>query len=116
MEFDAHKAIYLQIVDLLMNGILENKWLVNDRVPSVRELASSIEVNPNTVMRAYSYLQEKGVIENKRGIGFFVDPNAFANIKKIKKDEFMITDLPRLAKNLNLLGISIEELKQLLQN
>ena len=72
MEFGDSNAIYLQIADQLSENILLRKWSPGDRIPSVRELAVSVEVNPNTVMRTFNYLQEKGIIYNKRGIGYFV--------------------------------------------
>jgi len=115
MKFDSHKSIYLQIADLIMESILEKKWKENERIPSVRELAGNIEVNPNTVMRSYSYLQENNILENKRGIGLYVDTNALENIKMIKKEAFINNDLPRLAKTLNVLGITVEELQTLLK-
>lgn len=114
MEFHSQKAIFLQIADLLSDGILEKKWDVDERIPSVRELASSLEVNPNTVMRAYTFLQEQGIILNKRGIGFFVTPDAINRIIELKKEEFITIEIPRLAKTLKLLNFSLEEVKALI--
>ncbi len=114
MEFHGKKAIFLQIADLLSDGILDGKWKAAERIPSVRELAGSIEVNPNTVMRAYSFLQDQEVIENKRGIGYFVLPKAIQKIVKLKKEEFLLEEIPQLQKTMKLLDISFDELKILL--
>ena len=115
MDFHGQKSIFLQIADLLCDGILEKKWEAETRIPSVRELAASVEVNPNTVMRAYTYLQDLEIINNKRGIGFFVTQNAVENITKIKKQEFINHEIPRIAKTLKSLDLSFEELKRLLE-
>lgn len=114
MVFHSHKAIFLQIADLLSDGILEKKWGADERIPSVRELASSIEVNPNTVMRAYTYLQDLEIIHNKRGIGFFVNTNAVSKIIDLKKQEFISLEIPRIAKTLKSLNLTLDELKNLI--
>lgn len=114
MEFHSQRAIFLQIADLLTDGILEKKWNAEERIPSVRELAASIEVNPNTVMRAYTFLQEQGIIANKRGIGFFVDPEATSRIIDLKRTEFIAKEIPRIAKTIKLLGLSPNDFIDLL--
>ena len=114
MEFHSQQAIFLQIADLLTDGILEKKWGPDERIPSVRELATSIEVNPNTVMRAYTYLQDQGIISNKRGIGFFVTADSVSKIIELKRTEFITQEVPRISKNLKLLNLSLVELGQLL--
>lgn len=76
MEFNNKKSIYLQIADYFYENILRKQMNDNDRIPSVRELAIKIEVNPNTVMRTYQHLQEEQIIYNKRGIGYFIAEQA----------------------------------------
>lgn len=114
MEFHSQRAIFLQIADLLTDGILEKKWVADERIPSVRELGASIEVNPNTVMRAYTFLQDQGIIANKRGIGFFVTADAIERIIELKREEFITQEIPRLAKTLKLLNVSLDEVKNLI--
>ena len=71
MNFKESRAIYLQIADRICDDILLGQYEEEWRIPSVREYASIVEVNANTVMRSYEYLQSQEVIYNKRGIGFF---------------------------------------------
>ncbi|HEV3326742.1 MAG TPA: GntR family transcriptional regulator, partial [Puia sp.] len=71
MQFRESQAIYLQIADYVCERILLKEWPPGDRVPSVRELAVLLEVNPNTVMRTYEFLQQQAILFNQRGIGFF---------------------------------------------
>lgn len=61
------------------------KWAADERIPSVHDLAASIEVNLNTVMRAYTFLQDQDIITNKRGIGFFVANDSVAKIIELKR-------------------------------
>lgn len=112
MDFNSNKAIYLQIAEYVFEQILLGTWGVEEKVPSVREFAVQLEVNPNTVMRSYDFLQQMGVIYNKRGIGFFVAGDSLTHIKKYKRSVFLEDDLPLLFKNIYLLDISLDELKE----
>lgn len=112
MEFRDNEAIYLQIADYSGENILLGRWAVNEKIPSVRELAVELQVNPNTVMRSYEFLQTKEIILNKRGIGFFVDANAKEKIKVYRKERFLGQELPGFFRNLLLLDIDMEEIKK----
>lgn len=113
MDFQSKKAIYLQIADYVCEKILLNLWKEKDKIPSVRELAVSLEVNPNTVVRTYAFLEEKNVITMQRGIGYFVSDGGFLSAMTLKKEEFLMEDLPHVFKAMDLLGIDIKELHSL---
>ena len=70
MNFKEAKAIYLQIADRICDEILLGQYKEEERIPSVREYAAIVEVNANTAMRSFDYLQSQEVIYNKRGIGY----------------------------------------------
>ncbi|RZL16956.1 MAG: GntR family transcriptional regulator [Pedobacter sp.] len=112
MEFRENKAIYLQIADHVCEQILLGKWSNEGKVPSVRELAISLEVNPNTVMRTYDVLQAKDIIQNKRGIGFFISENAVTNVKNYRKEQFINDELPVVFRNIYFLNIGFDEIQQ----
>ena len=112
MKFHDKKSIFLQIADYFYENILLKKMKSNDRIPSVRELAVGIEVNPNTVMRTYQHLQDKDIIFNKRGIGYFISENAYEKALQIKKESFINDDLPEFFKMLELLQLDIEDIKK----
>ena len=112
MEFRENEAIYLQIAAYAGENILLGKWDLNGKVPSVRELAADLQVNPNTVMRAYEFLQGKEVIMNKRGIGFFVTADAKEKLMAYRKEHFLGQELPEFFRNLQLLEISMDEIKK----
>ncbi|MES2417875.1 MAG: GntR family transcriptional regulator [Bacteroidota bacterium] len=111
MEFRDNKAIYLQIAEYVCEHILLTKWAADEKIPSVRELAVELEVNPNTVMRTYELLQNKNIIMNKRGIGFFVTDTAVVNVKDYRKTQFMEEELPVVFRNVYLLNIDFDELQ-----
>ncbi|WP_031525443.1 GntR family transcriptional regulator [Dyadobacter crusticola] len=110
MEFKDKQAIYLQIADFLCEQILLGKWPPGERIPSVRDLAAMLEVNPNTVMRTYDFLQNKEIIYNKRGIGYSADENARVRILAYRKERFLEIELPDIFRTLYILDISLEEL------
>ncbi len=116
MDYDNSKPIYLQIVDLFYENILSKKWREEERIPSVREVAMMVEVNPNTAIRAFTYLQEQNVIHNARGIGYFVSKNGYQSVLNIKKKEFIKQTLPDVFKKMGLLHIQIEEVTNAYQH
>ena len=72
MKFKESKSIYLQIADRICDEILQGQYKEEERIPSVREYAATVEVNANTVVRSFDYLQGQDIIYNKRGLGYFV--------------------------------------------
>ncbi len=64
MNFKENKAIYLQIADRICDEILLDKYKEEERIPSVREYATIVEVNFNTIMRTFDYLQSMEIIYN----------------------------------------------------
>jgi len=111
MEFHNNgQAIYLQIADYICEKILLKEWKPEDKVPSVRELAMQLEVNPNTVMRTYDFLKQQEIINDKRGIGYFVTPQAFKTAVAYRKTEFLEKELPAVFRTMNMLGLETEDL------
>ena len=86
MQFKENQTIYLQIAERISDEILLGHYAIGSRIPSVREYAALVEVNANTVMRSYEFLQTQGIIFNKRGIGFFVSPDAKIKIKSYRRN------------------------------
>jgi len=113
MEFSENKPIYLQIADRFFEQILKEKWTAKQRIPSVRDVAVMMEVNPNTALRAFHYLQEKNILKNHRGVGYFLSENAYEKVKNLKREEFMKNKLPLFVKDMKLLGFTFSELKEL---
>ena len=112
MNFSENQSIYIQITEFVKEQILLNKWQKEEKIPSVRDLAAELQVNPNTVMRAYDFLQQQGVIYNRRGIGNHVSSDAGEKILTARKEKFLQSDLPVIFKNMLLLEIGFDELER----
>ena len=112
MEFRDNEAIYLQIAAFVSENILLGKWPAEEKIPSVRDLAVELEVNPNTVMRSYEFLQNQGVIYNKRGLGLFVAPDGYDKIKAYRRERFIEQDLPGIFRNIYLLDIGFDDIQE----
>lgn len=110
MTFNNDKAIYIQMADRLCDDILAGTYSDDDRVPSVREYAVSLEVNTNTAVKAYDQLARDGIIYNRRGLGYFVTPGARDSITQARRKAFLDTTLPSLFRDMRLLGIGIDDI------
>jgi GntR family transcriptional regulator len=110
MNFKDKEAIYLQIADYVSEHITLGTWLPETKIPSVRELATELQVNPNTVMRTYEYLQQKDIVFNKRGLGLFVAPDAIPQVKTIRRERFLQQELPDFLNSLYLLDIQPDQI------
>lgn len=113
MTFKENKPIYLQIADRIMDEILQNVYEEEGRILSVREYAGVVEVNANTVVRTYDYLQNQGIIYNKRGLGYFVSTGAAQKIVALRKETFLQQVLPDVFKEMYLLHIPMETLAEM---
>jgi len=113
MEFRDNEAIYLQIAALVSENILLGKWPGEQKIPSVRDLAVELEVNPNTVTRSYEFLQNQGFIYNKRGLGLFVAPDGRDKVKVYRKERFIQQDLPEYFRNIYLLDMDLDDIAAL---
>ena len=80
------------------------------RIPSVREYAQMIEVSANTVARSFDYLQQRGVLLNRRGVGLFVADNAVEAIKRMRREVFLAEELDPFMRQAVLLDISESDL------
>lgn len=105
MEFNSNKSIYLQICDAICEQILSGTLRPDERIPSVREYGAEIGVNPNTIMRSYEKLTSDGIIYNKRGIGYFISPNALETVLEAQRKDFLENELPQILKRMKLLGL-----------
>jgi DNA-binding transcriptional regulator YhcF (GntR family) len=111
MEFKENPAIYIQIAEYVCEQILLKKWKLGDKIMSIRDFAVKMEVNPNTVQRSYDILQQRDIITNKRGIGYFIDDDAMERILNFRREQFMENELPVFMRNIYLLNIDFKEIK-----
>jgi DNA-binding transcriptional regulator YhcF (GntR family) len=116
MQFKENKGIYLQIAETLVDRLLSSSPAADEegeeRFPAIRETAFEFGVNPNTVTRSYAFLQEQGIIRNQRGIGYFVAPEGREQILNWKKESFLREVLPEVFTTMDLLGLSLKDLRR----
>ncbi|MXV17929.1 GntR family transcriptional regulator [Hufsiella ginkgonis] len=112
MDFNQSQAIYRQIAEYVSDNIQLGKWLPDEKIPSVRELAVTLEVNPNTVMRSYDHLQQQDVIYIKRGLGYYVGSAAREKITDARKKIFLEEELPAVFAKMRLYEVSVGEVQQ----
>lgn len=107
--FNSDRAIYLQMADRLCDEIIAGTYKADDRIPSVREYAVTLGVNPNTAVKTYEALSREGIIYTRRGMGYFVSGEARESILKKRRQRFMDETLPAVFREMRLLDIGIEE-------
>ncbi len=113
MNFSDNKPIYLQITDKIMDSVISGQYTVDERLPSVRDYAADVEVNPNTVMRAYEWLQRNELIYNRRGIGYFLNAGAKKKIIKMRRELFFKEEADYFFRRIASFGITPDELSDL---
>lgn len=110
------QSIFVQISETIKDRILSREYTADERIPSVRDIAVDMEVNPNTVMKAFELLQRDDLIYNKRGMGYFVAPEAVEAIKVNRRARLKDNILPSLFREMELLGIDIAEIIEAYNN
>ena len=100
------KAIYLVIADKIIDEIMSGTLKAEDRLLSIRDYASLVQVNHNTVKRTYDYLSDQGLIYNQRGIGFYVAPDARKEAERLRTREVLGNEIVKLFRQLQLLGVT----------
>lgn len=112
--FQSSKPIYMQIADKICQQIVRNDLRPGDKLPSVREMAIQIGVNPNTIQRTYSELERMEIVETKRGQGTFVVKND--RVIGALKQEWQTEIISTFVNSLKELGFTKEEIMKSLQD
>lgn len=114
--FSQDKPIYLQMADRLSDDILAGKYGDDERIPSVREYATEMQVNTNTAVKAFDELARQNIIYNRRGMGFYVTAGARSRIQEQRRKDFREQTLTRIFREMDLLSISIEDVVEAYKN
>ena len=112
MEFQNNQPIFMQIVDVICDRVLRGEVKTDEQIPSVRELAMQMQVNPNTVQRAIERLLQGEIIYSQRGKGNFLADGAIDKIQEMRSKRFYEEQLPLIAREMNLLGITTEKISE----
>lgn len=108
------QPIYEQITDQVKENIIKEIMMPGDQLPSIRQLASMILANPNTISKAYQELERMGVTETIRGKGTFIRTDYKAKADDEKMDEIK-KGLKKIIVEMHYMGLSREEMDQEVQ-
>lgn len=112
MDFEDNMPIYMQIVILMKKRIIQGSLKSGDKMPSVRELAEELKVNPNTISRSYQELEKQKITETKRGMGTFISGEE--NMMETIRSEFSANMVTRFIRDMRETGFSDQEIIKLL--
>ena len=113
--FTGEKPLFQQVADQIAEGIFNGAYLEGEQIPSTTEISKSYQINPATVLKGMNLLVERQLIEKKRGIGMFVLPGAQERVRSARKEEFLNKEVLEVVAEAKKLGITAEQLKQLIE-
>ena len=114
IDAKARKPIYEQLIDNIKDLIVQGVWPRDTQLPSVRQLASDLAINPNTIQKAYSELERQGIIYSLKSKGSFV-ASSVEELRSSKKEE-LLQQLEQQVAELERLGLTrVEVAQQILQ-
>lgn len=116
LRFDAQKPIYIQLADWLSDLIISGSIPEGGQVPSTTEISVQYKVNPATALKGINMLVEKGIIFKKRGLGMFVSDGAVEKLRAERRELFQKTYVDKLCEEAKKLGISKNEIVQMIEN
>ena len=113
--WSSDQPIYKQLRDRVAGLIMDGTFVEGEAIPSVRQVSAEEQINHLTVGKAYQELVDEGVLEMKRGRGMFVMTDARDKLKQQEREKFAATELPALLSRVKQLGLSVEQLIELIQ-
>lgn len=109
-DFHTSQPIFMQIRQRLTEMILRGAIAEGEALPSVRQIAADMSVNPLTVTKAFEALVDIGVVEKRRGLGMFVKTGARVELLAHERDKFLKEDWPRIAAQIKALDLDLKSL------
>lgn len=111
MRFNDGKPIFTQIAELFADDIVAGRISPGARLPSARDIATSLEVNPNTAARALQVLAESGIARAERGTGYYVSETGAQTARALRRSRFLDEEVPRLFRSMIDLDVSFGEIE-----
>ena len=108
MNFDSGLPIYMQIVEIIKSRIVTGILKSGEKLPSVRDLATELKVNPNTIQRSYAELERQNIVFTQRGMGTFVTEDI--SILKDLKDTMAREKVLSFIEDMERLGYTKDEI------
>ncbi len=104
------QPIFLQIRQQLIELILKGTIPEGEALPSIRQIATDLSVNPLTVTKAYQSLVDLGVVTKKRGMGMYVAEQARTKLLAHERDKFLKDEWPRIRARIDALELDVKDL------
>jgi len=114
IDTESSTPVYAQIVDQIKRAIASGILANGDSLPSLRELALKLRINPLTVNKAYKHLENEGLIETRHGLGSFVAADTRSSTEKFRR-ETLTRATDDLLVDAFQMGVSFDEVKELLE-
>ncbi|MDH2332716.1 GntR family transcriptional regulator [Paenibacillus sp. FSL M7-0802] len=111
---DFSQPLYEQILNQVRSSIAKGEIEMGSKMPSVRDLAQELRMNPNTVMRAYQELERDGLTEKRRGLGTYVTSSS-ERIASFR-EQLAITYIEQFLGQMSSLGLSWEDVQQYIRS
>jgi len=105
LDWNDAQPIYRQLRDRVVAMMLDGDLREGDSLPSVRQVASDLRVNPLTVLKSYQGLVDEQLIEKRRGLGMFVRPGARELLLQDERERFLNIEWPRVVETIQRLGL-----------
>lgn len=109
IDFNSDVSIYVQLVDIIKHGILNDAYKEEFQIPSTTEVSTTFKINPATVLKAYNILVDEDIVYKKRGMGMFVNEGAKKKLVTMRKVEFCDNYVESIIHEAKILGIKQEE-------
>jgi len=116
-RLDAHSGVpvYRQLIDQVLGAVATGALRTGDQLPTVRQVAVDLAINPNTVMRAYREMEIRGILDTQQGAGTFIAEQR-ASIPKEERQRQLAQLVGEFISRAGLLGLTLEELMQALRD
>ena len=111
----SNRPVYRQIIDQIKRDIALGRLIKDEKLPTVRQLAAQLTINPNTIAKAYRQLEQEGIIVTRPGSGAFI-ANLDSNLSRAVRKKLLSDELERIAVEAFHMQIDKETLLELFNN
>ena len=113
--FDGTRPIFLQLAEMLEEGIISGAYPEEGQIPSITEFSATLKINPATALKGINILVDEGLVYKKRGVGMFVATGARDALLKKRQESFYTDRVRPVAREASSLGLTLPELTRLVE-
>ena len=111
--FDGTRPIFLQLAEMLEEGIISGAFPEEGQIPSITEYSAALKINPATALKGINLLVDEGLVYKKRGVGMFVSTGARSKLLARRRESFYSERVLPVAREARALGLTRGELADL---